>query len=93
MTVKTKSLFTSTVFYGALLSVYCSVVPSIKLCSVRKCTAADYIDFSGIIASTLMVLVGRHNADAVIYTPDWMPGRNKKDILKSFGEEKEEEEE
>lgn len=90
MSKKIKSIFSSTTFYGAVLSVYCSVVPSIKLCSIKKCGPADYIDFTGIAASTLMIIIGRYNAKAVVYTPDWLPGRSKKDLINNPDEDENE---
>ncbi|MEH2326907.1 MAG: hypothetical protein V7K32_25750 [Nostoc sp.] len=76
-----KSIFASRTFWGAVLAGVASLVPlAVKDIKAHEITVDDAGQAILILCGVGTVIVGRVNAQAPIYTPDALPGRNKSDF-------------
>jgi hypothetical protein len=75
--VRRKNIFCSLTFWGILLSYLNAAIPTIKMAS----TSGFDLDFTLTMLETTVIfamsVLGRYNAEAMVYTPRSLPGRNK----------------
>jgi hypothetical protein len=75
--MRRKSIFCSLTFWGIFLSYINAAIPTIKMASIEGFD----LDFTLAMLETTVIfamsILGRYNADALVYTPRSLPGRNK----------------
>lgn len=76
--VRSKSIFQSKTFWGAIATFWIAVLPDLKvLATDLRLERLDRLLYvAGVLTSTAVTIYGRYSADTEVYTPDWMPGRN-----------------
>lgn len=74
---KRKNIFCSLTFWGIFLSYLNAAIPTIKMAS----TEGFDLDFVMTMLETTIIfamgVLGRYNAETLVYTPRSLPGRNK----------------
>lgn len=78
---KPKSLFTSIVFWGAIATGITAISPYITkpLIDREPVKASDFDAVIGIVAGTIITIIGRIQATGPVYTPKGLIGSNKED--------------
>ncbi len=77
MDKKTKSIFSSTTFWGALLMLWLSISPEIKqIADNKEFSISNLITVVDKLAATLIIIIGRYNAKEDLFTPKYLPGRD-----------------
>lgn len=75
--MRQKSLFCSLTFWGIVLSYLNAIVPQFKAGVLEGFNLDFYFSAFEITIVFLMTLIGRYNANAMVFTPKGLPGRNK----------------
>ena len=81
--MRQKSIFCSLTFWGIALSYLNSLLPMIKVGNMEGYNFDFYISLIETTILFIIPIIGRYNANSKIYTPYAVPGRNRKDLLKS----------
>ena len=75
--MRQKSIFVSLTFWGVVLSYLNTAMPLIKIGTLQGFDVDFFISFAEATIVFGMTLIGRYNANCVVYTPKNLPGRNK----------------
>lgn len=75
---KLNLLFSKT-FWNILFTIFLAIVPQLQHLE-RGFTFEDWLLLVATIVSTIQSLMNFHGESQAIYTPDWMPGRNREDV-------------
>ncbi|MBW4619330.1 MAG: hypothetical protein KME17_08220 [Cyanosarcina radialis HA8281-LM2] len=85
MKPKIKSLFQSKTFWSVVVACVAGLAkPIAEAIDSRKLSAMDVAAMVLVVTGTLGAVVGRVDATARIYTPDGVPGPNKRDLEQSL---------
>lgn len=72
-----KSIFCSLTFWGIFLSYLNAAIPTIKMASIEGFNLDFVLAMLETTVIFAMAVLGRYNAEAMVYTPRSLPGRNK----------------
>ena len=76
--MRQKSIFSSLTFWAIVLGYMQTLIPTIKLGHHQ---GYDFDFFICLLEATIVfaiAVIGRHNANTIVYTPKTLPGRNRK---------------
>lgn len=77
---KSKSIFESKTFWGAVLTSVAAIAPIVgDAIEEGKLSVDRAVNIVVVLATTGATVAGRVQADSEVYTPDWAPGPNKSD--------------
>lgn len=72
-----RNIFSSSTVWAAILGLWLAISPTVKVMVEKGYNYNLLIDIIDNVVATGLVILGRYNADAKLFTPKGLPGRDK----------------
>ncbi|MBV9386409.1 MAG: hypothetical protein JOZ78_08275 [Chroococcidiopsidaceae cyanobacterium CP_BM_ER_R8_30] len=81
-TLQPKSVFASKTVWGSIFTTIAAIAPIVgDAYDQHSISGKEVAQIVVILAGTAATVVGRVQSEAPLYTPDWLPGPDKKDFV------------